>query len=117
MGSGGMGGLGTARYFMHREGERIAAARRRQRERAAKNARRHERDAQREFVERIDDAEGDLGRALLLAMTVNRLLVRKGVLTVGEIAAVADEIDLSDGERDGKLHPRAAASSNEAGNA
>ncbi len=57
--------------------------------------------------ERLDFAEADLGRALLLAMAVNRLLVRKRAVTPAEIARVAEKLDLADGRADGKLDPGA----------
>lgn len=57
------------------------------------------------FRSRLDDAESDLGRTLLLAMAVNRTLVAKNVLSPSEITQVARQLDLSDGVEDGKLDP------------
>ena len=103
-GSGGAGGLGTALYFMRREDQRIADMLQRNRRRLARKARRA---ARREDAlgEELDEVESDLGRMLLLAMTVNRIFLQKNLLTSEELAAVARKLDLADGRADGKLDP------------
>ena len=102
--TGGAGTLGPAFYFMRKESQRIDELIERHRRRMKRKAHRVEADED-ALVDRLDEVEGDLGRLLLLAMSANRLLVRKRVLTTGEIAAVARRIDLADGVADGKLDP------------
>ena len=104
--SGGMGGMGTARYFMNQEDERVDRLLDRHRRRVERKARRA--GAGEQMAEaRLDEVEADLGRTLLLAMSVNQLLMRKGVLTAAEIEEVARQVDLADGVADGKLNPAA----------
>lgn len=103
-GSGGAGALSTALYFMQKEDERLADQRRRNRRRLAKKARRAARQED-AIREELDETEADLGRMLLLAVAVNRILVDKQVVTPSEIADVARQFDLADGRADGKLDP------------
>jgi hypothetical protein len=106
MPGGGVGGLGTALYFMRKEEERTNDLVQRHRRRMARKARRI--GAGQQAVEaRLHETEGDLGRTLMLAMTVNQLLLRKGVLTPTEIACVAEAIDVVDGVAFSKLDPAA----------
>lgn len=84
-GSGGVGGLGPALYFMRQEDKRIREMLGRHRRRIERKARRMASD-QAAYRSRLDDAESDLGRTLLLAMAVNRTLVAKGVLSTNEIS-------------------------------
>ena len=103
-GSGGAGALGPALYFMQKEDERLEELRRRNRRRLARKARRAAR--QEDVIrEELDNTEADLGRVLLLAMTVNRLFLQKSLMTSEELAAVARKLDLADGRVDGKLDP------------
>ena len=95
---------GIARYFKNKEDERINEWRHRRRRRMERKARRA--GAGQEMAEaRLDEVEADLGRTVLLAMTVNQLLIQKGVLTQAEIDLVAQQVDLLDGVADGKLNP------------
>lgn len=103
-GSGGVGGLGTALYFMREEDKRIRAMLGRHRRRIERKARRMASDQEGLHL-RLDDVESDLGRTLLLAMAVNRTVVVKGVLSSSEITQAARQLDLSDGVEDGKLDP------------
>lgn len=103
-GSGGAGGLGTALYFMKKEDERTKQLVERHRRRMARKAR-GARSERRAVEESLDEAEADLGRALLLTVAVDRLLERKGFLSPAELAQVAGELDLADGVADGKLDP------------
>lgn len=104
MPGGGVSGLGTALYFMKQEDRRINEQVRRHRRRMSRKGRRIG-AGQRGLEARLDEAEADLGRTLLLAMTVDRILVEKGVLTSDEIASVANQLDLVDGVADGQLDP------------
>jgi len=104
--SGGLGGLDTARYFLRTEDRRIDNLLLRRRRRMDRKTRRIGSDQQ-ALVERLDEMEADLGQVLLVAMSVNRLLVRKGTLHPNEIGQVARELDLADGKADGKLDPAA----------
>lgn len=99
----GLGGLCTARYFMRQEQQRIDALLDRSRRRRKRKQQRITKD------HRLDDAEDDLGQMLLLAMAVNRLLVRKQALQPAEIARVARELDLADGVEDGLVKRTSAA--------
>jgi hypothetical protein len=103
-GSGGVGGLGTALYFMKKENERNDQMVLRHRRRMARKGRRA-RAGQQAVDSRLDETEADLGRTLLLTMSVNQILVRKGFLSPAEIAHVAGELDMADGIADGKLDP------------
>ncbi|HYW79608.1 MAG TPA: hypothetical protein VE890_08525 [Thermoguttaceae bacterium] len=98
------GGTRIGLYFAKKEGQRIDAMLDRNRRRLARKGRRigNERQA---LEERIEQTEVDLARMLLLAMTVNRVLVRKGVVASGDIGRVAKTLDLMDGTADGKLDP------------
>jgi hypothetical protein len=101
---GGVGYAGLARYFKNKEEERINDLLHRHRQRMQRKARRA--GAEQEMTEaRLDEVEADLGRTVLLAMTVNHLLQQKGVLTEAEIDWVAREVDVLDGIADGKLNP------------
>lgn len=51
----------------------------------------------------LETLEENLSRALLLIHALTEALVRKGVMTREEIAAVADQLDMLDGKLDGKL--------------
>lgn len=56
-------------------------------------------------TDNIETLEENLSRALLLVHALTEALVRKGVMTREEIAAVADQLDMLDGQADGKLTP------------
>jgi hypothetical protein len=103
-GSEGIGGLGTALYFTRQEDKRIKEMLGRHRRRIERKARRTASD-QAAYRSRLDDAESDLGRMLLLAVAVNRTLLANGILSSDELAQVARRLDLSDGVEDGKLDP------------
>jgi len=100
----GLGGWGTALYFMKKEDERIDRLVQRHRQRMARKGRRMA-DGQQAVEGRLDEVEVDLGRTLMLTMAVNQILVRKGFLTPAEIARVAGDLDMADGIADGKLDP------------
>jgi hypothetical protein len=55
--------------------------------------------------DRIADLEDDLARTTLLVHALAEVCVRKGLLTREEIAEIAEQIDLLDGQVDGKLDP------------
>jgi len=95
-----LSGINTASYFRRKEDERICAMLERHRERVSRKVRRIARD-KRALREEIDNTESDLGRTLLLAMTINRLLVRKQALSSGEIAQVARKWMFGMGSRTG----------------
>lgn len=97
-----LGGICTARYFMRKERQRIDEMADRHRRRIRKKAHRAGTDA---VGERLDAAEGDLGRMLLLALSVQRLLEQKQTLMPSEFTATAQRLDLFDGIADGKLDP------------
>lgn len=79
----------------------------RQRARDDSSARAH-------ISDRVDALEDALERALLLVQALGETCVRKGVLSREEIAAVVAEIDLLDGQADGKLAMARPASSSPA---
>jgi hypothetical protein len=56
-------------------------------------------------ADNIETLEENLSRALLLVHSLTEALVRKGIMTREEIAAVADQLDMLDGRADGKLAP------------
>jgi hypothetical protein len=53
--------------------------------------------------DRVIQLEEDLGRVALLTEALMEAILKKGVLSQIEIAQMMTEVDLSDGERDGKL--------------
>ena len=53
----------------------------------------------------VETLQENLSRALLLVHSLTETLVRKGLVTREEIAAVADQLDMLDGQADGKLAP------------
>ena len=57
----------------------------------------------------IEILEENLSRALLLVHSLTHALVRKGLVTREEIAAVAAQLDMLDGQADGKLAPGSVA--------
>ena len=57
----------------------------------------------------IEILEENLSRALLLVHSLTGALVRKGLVTREEIAAVAAQLDMLDGQADGKLAPGSVA--------
>jgi hypothetical protein len=57
--------------------------------------------------DRIDELEDDIGRLSLMMHALAEACVRKGVFSREEIASIADELDLLDGQADGKLDPAA----------
>ncbi len=50
--------------------------------------------------------ERALGELALATKTIQRLLVEKGMCTAGEFQAKLDEVDMEDGQRDGRLPMR-----------
>jgi hypothetical protein len=58
------------------------------------------------LVDRVDQLEGDLGRALLMLQALAETCVSKGVFSCQEIADMAKTIDALDGIADGKLDPQ-----------
>jgi hypothetical protein len=106
---GGFGGFGLAalaNYFMRKENERIQEMLDRNRRRLAQKGRRLA-ALESTLEARMDEAEADLGRAILLAFAVKGLLVHKQILTTRDISEVASELDLKDGTADGRLDPAA----------
>ena len=53
----------------------------------------------------LDQLETDIGRVLLKVHAISDVLLEKGVLNSAELAAKAKDLDLLDGESDGKIHP------------
>ncbi len=53
----------------------------------------------------IDQLETDIGRALLKLHAVCDMLLQKGLLTAEDLMEKAVELDASDGQEDGVLHP------------
>ncbi len=51
----------------------------------------------------VSHLEAALGELALANKTLQRMLVEKGVCSVGEFQAKLDEVDLEDGRRDGRL--------------
>ncbi len=60
-------------------------------------------------TETVEMLQENLSRALLLVHSLTEALVRKGVVTREEIAAVAAQLDMHDGKADGKLAPGTVA--------
>ena len=60
-------------------------------------------------ADNMETLEENLSRALLLVHSLTEALVRKGIMTREEIAAVADQLDMLDGRADGKLAPGTVA--------
>jgi len=113
MASSGMGAMMTAHYFMQKERKRIDALLRRQRSRLARKARRVARDEQ-ALSQQVDEVEADLGRTLLLAFSVNRLLVRKKIVSPQDVMRIARDVDRRDGQADGRADPALMRPPNEA---
>jgi hypothetical protein len=57
----------------------------------------------------VETLEENLSRALLLVHSLTEALVRKGLVTREEIAAVASQLDMLDGKADGMLAPGTVA--------
>jgi hypothetical protein len=53
--------------------------------------------------DRVAQLEDDLARTLLLVQALAETCIAKGVLTREELAAMAEQVDVSDGVADGKL--------------
>lgn len=53
--------------------------------------------------ERVTQLEDDLGRVALLTESLMEAILKKGLLSQLEVAQMMTEVDMSDGERDGKL--------------
>lgn len=53
----------------------------------------------------IDQLEVDIGRTLLKLHALSEVLLRKGLVSEEELTAAAKDIDATDGEADGQLHP------------
>ena len=52
---------------------------------------------------RVSNLEDDLGRVALLTQAIIDAVLKKGLITQVELAAMMAKQDASDGERDGKL--------------
>jgi hypothetical protein len=65
------------------------------------------------LLDRVDELEDDLCRMSLLVHALTEACIKKGVLTREEISAMAQQVDLLDGQADGKLDPAALDSSRE----
>jgi len=55
---------------------------------------------------RVSNLEDDLGRVALLTQAIIDAVLKKGLITQVELAAMMAKQDMSDGERDGKLDLR-----------
>ena len=66
------------------------------------------------LLDRVDELEDDLCRMSLILHAVVEASVNKGVLTREEISDMVEQIDLLDGQADGKLDPAALDPSREA---
>jgi len=55
---------------------------------------------------RVSNLEDDLGRVALLTQALIDAVLKKGLITQVELAAMMAKQDLADGERDGKLDLR-----------
>ncbi len=86
------GELLRARYLMSREAHRMQGMIDRQRTRQRNKANRVSLD------ERLVEVEDAVGKVLLPAMALNRLLVRKGIVTRAELSAIADQLAKSEQE-------------------
>lgn len=84
------GELLRARYLTSREAHRMRAMIARQRARQTNKANRVALD------EHLIEVEGEIGQVLLPAMALNRLLVRKGIVTRAELSAIADQLAKSE---------------------
>jgi hypothetical protein len=51
----------------------------------------------------VQHLEAALGELALATKTLQRMLVEKGVCSVGEFQAKLEDVDLEDGRRDGRL--------------
>ena len=60
-------------------------------------------------TESVETLQENLSRALLLVHSLTEALVRKGLVTREEIAAVASQLDMLDGKADGMLAPGTVA--------
>jgi len=65
----------------------------------------HESASRGRDMDRFEILEDDLARMALLVHALSEACVRKGVLTREEITAMIEEVDLADGQADGKLDP------------
>ena len=84
------GETATAKYFMRFESGRMDAMVARLRTRHIKKAQRVSMD------ERLAVVERQIGEVLLLAMALNRLLVRKQLVTRAELVQIAEEFSAQD---------------------
>lgn len=84
------GETATAKYFMRFEAGRMDAMVARQRTRQNRKAMRVSMD------ERLASVESQIGEVLLPAMALNRLLVRKQLVTREELVQIADEFSAHD---------------------
>lgn len=80
------GELVTAKYFMSSEAHRMRGMIARQRARQRNKANRVTLD------EQLIAVEDEIGQVLLPAMALNRLVVRKGIVTRAELAAIANQL-------------------------
>lgn len=55
---------------------------------------------------RVSNLEDDLGRVALLTQALIDAVLKKGLITQVELAAMMAKQDMADGERDGKLDLR-----------
>ena len=108
-----LGGIDTARYFRRKEAERLDAMMARNRKRRLRRAGRVGRDESR-IGEELDETESDLGRALLLTVSLHNVLKEKGLLVPADLAEAARDVDLLDGLADGRLDPSAVRSEDDA---
>ena len=93
-----------ARYFQKKEVERLEVMLNRRRKHQRRKVNRAARDENR-LAQDVDDADADLGRALLLTVALHDVLLDKGLLVPNDLGQAARDIDLLDGTADGKLDP------------
>ena len=53
----------------------------------------------------LDQLETDIGRVILKVHAISDVLLDKGLVTTEELSAKARDLDLLDGQSDGKIHP------------
>jgi len=87
--------LAISKYFSTRHGELL--------DDKLKRFRSNTLDTRIQLVDRVNQLEDDLSRTLLLLQALTEACIAKGVLTREELAAMAEQVDLSDGVADGKL--------------
>ena len=89
----------SAKYFARKERQRLEQRLEQRRKRD------HKRHVRLKLEEQTAQVEDDLGRMLLLAVALRKVLLDNKLVSQGDIAQQARALDLSDGTADGKLEP------------